>query len=164
MHSPRTSFGQLFTVLFLNCSSKLYFWTALYFEILCLIIALHRGCHQGNWINALAEDYWSPPPTLHNQPSCVPNIFSEAWYVFVHTLSFFLLYRKSSSCIQSVFPARIRQHWHRLWLWLFKCCCSSDLEKSISNLYQRVTTTLRWGLGRNINLNVNMFQSACWGN
>ena len=83
MHSPRTSFGQLFTVLFLNCSSKMYFWTALYFEILCLIMALHRGCHQGNWINALAEDYWSPPPTLHNQPSCVPNIFSEAWYVFV---------------------------------------------------------------------------------
>ena len=51
---------------------------------------LHRGCHQGNWINALAEHYWSP--TLHNQPSCVLNVFSRSHIFCIQcTPSMFLL-------------------------------------------------------------------------
>ena len=45
--------------------------------VLVFDYVLHSGCHQGNWINALAKDYWSP--ALYNQPKHSNDIFYECF-------------------------------------------------------------------------------------
>ena len=139
MHSPRTiflvNFLQLyFSTVFLNCT---FVWDSVFDYV------VHRGYHQGNWINALAEHYWSP--TLHNQPSCVLNVFSRS-HIF---------------CIQCT-PSMFLLIWYQpwlwpwLWLWHFKCCRLNNIRFGEINLNARLNARLEGhthyiSLGRGIN-------------